>query len=375
MLTALNPLPYHSAQVPGPKHFAGALPVSWKQPLMQHPRPPPCVDADGRLHGLLEMESDSQGVSSFDQWLDGFWAQVLTCTELTKMSNRQAATCRVHAFFMRRFKWLSSVASHQCAAPSMQAVSCLTSSCRLSGCPAREQMSGSHILGTVLLQVKTHWDGGIPAALKDHALVPVTGALPDSTSGTASAQHCADRILIRNCDLRQFPLAALPAELMARLAALGCLVTDDPRCDRLRVLDSETSCDPPAAPPSKARVLAALQALPEEELLVSLTALAQAADVVPSKYSNAAKAVAEFSMVRELIADAVPALPVDGQLRDGFLGRLPVFRYAVGGHGPAADAWLAPTAEWDLILRPCAELLPQPLLASAQVPCSAMSAA
>ena len=224
----------------------------------------------------------------------------------------------------------------------------------------------------VWLQVRAHWDGGVPAALRDHAVVPITGTLPDGSQGTASAQHCADRVLVRSCDLRQFPLAAPPAELMARLSALGCLVTDDPRCDRVRVLEPVTSsCDPPAAPPSKARVLAALHALPEDELLVNLAALAHAADAVAADTTDdpdAAKAVASFRMVRALVADAVPALPADLQLRDGFLARLHVFCYAVGGHGPAVDAWLAPDAQWELMLRPCAGLLPRPLLASAQVP-------
>ncbi len=222
----------------------------------------------------------------------------------------------------------------------------------------------------MLLQVKAHWDGGIPAALRDHAVVPITGILPDGSQGTASAQHCADRVLVRSCDLRQFPVAAPPAELMARLAALGCLVTDDPRCDRLRVLEAAPGCEPPAAPPSKARALAALHALPEEELLADLTALANAADAVAADTTEnpgAGKAITHFKMVRALVANAVPALPVDLQLRDGFLARLPVFRYAVGGHGPAVAAWLAPDAQWELLLRPCAELLPEPLLASAQV--------
>ena len=87
------------------------------------------------------------------------------------------------------------------------------------------------------MQSEAHWDGGVPAALKDHALVPVSGGL------LASAQHCADRVLLRNCDLRHSPGGGA-AELLACLVALRCLVTDDPRCDRVRVLTATASANP-----------------------------------------------------------------------------------------------------------------------------------
>ena len=215
------------------------------------------------------------------------------------------------------------------------------------------------------MQVKNHWDGGIPAALKDHALIPISG-------GLASAQHCEDRVLIRSCDLRHFSLATAPADLLARLAALGCLVTDDPRCDRLRVLTDPASGEPVWKAASKARVLAALHALPEQKLLSDLAALTRAADTGAGTNArdggqDDGEGAAHIRTVRAAVADATMALHADLKLRDGFLARLPLFTLAAGGHGPAEDAWFAPDAEWEAMLRPCAGLLPQPLLASAQV--------
>ena len=216
------------------------------------------------------------------------------------------------------------------------------------------------------MQSEAHWDGGVPAALKDHALVPVSGGL------LASAQHCADRVLLRNCDLRQFPLAAAPAELLACLVALRCLVTDDPRCDRVRVLTATASCEPAAQAASKARVLAALQALPAAELLSDLATLTSAAETGADSQAagdaqQAGQTAAHFRTIRTVAADAVAALHDDQQLRDGFLAKLPLFRLAGGGYSLAEHAWLAPNAHWELLLRPCAGLLPKPLLASAEV--------
>ncbi len=208
----------------------------------------------------------------------------------------------------------------------------------------------------------------MPAALKDHALVPV------SSGRLASAQHCADRVLLRSCDLRQFPLAAAPVELQSCLVALGCLVTDDSRCDRVRVLADPVSGEPAAEAASKARVLAALQALPAGALLSDLAALTTAAEAGPESNSQASgdeqhagEVAANLRILRTVVADAAGALHADQQLCDGFLAKLPLFRLAAGGHGPAEHAWLAPNAHWELMLRPCAALLPKPLLASAEV--------
>ena len=202
--------------------------------------------------------------------------------------------------------------------------------------------------------------------LKDHALVPVSGGL------LASAQHCADRVLLRSCDMRQFPLAAPPAELLACLVALRCLVTEDPRCDRVRVLSDPVSGEPVAEAASKVRVLAALQALPAEELLSDLAALTTSAQTRTDSQASgdeqhADKAAAHIETIRTVVADAVTALHGGQQLHDGFLAKLPLFRVATGGHGPADHAWLAPNTHWELVLRPCAGLLPKPLLASAEV--------
>ncbi len=152
--------------------------------------------------------------------------------------------------------------------------------------------------------------------------------------------------------------------------ALGCLVTDDSRCDRVRVLDDPVSGEPVAEAASKIRVLAALQALPEEALLGDLTRTAETGtdnSQASADEQHAGESTANLRVIRTVVADAAAALHADQQLRDSFLARLPLFRLAAGGHGPAEHAWLAPNAHWQLMLRPCAGLLPTPLLASAEV--------
>ena len=160
--------------------------------------------------------------------------------------------------------------------------------------------------------------------------------------------------------------------MLARLAALGCLVTDDPRCDRFRVLTDPASGEPVWKPASKARVLAALHGLPEEKLISDLAALTTAADTsagssAPDIERDGGEAAAHIGTIRAAVADATTALHAELNLRDGFVAKLPLFTLAAGGHGPAEDAWLAPDAQWEAMLRPCARLLPKPLLASAQV--------
>ena len=77
------PKPPACAQVPGPEHLAKALPFSWVRPSMRAvERPPPCMDADGNIHGLFEGNSDGHGASTFDEWLDKFWVQVCRVREL-----------------------------------------------------------------------------------------------------------------------------------------------------------------------------------------------------------------------------------------------------------------------------------------------------
>ena len=121
-------------------------------------------------------------------------------------------------------------------------------------------------------------------------------------------------------------------------------------------------------------MLAALQALPADALLSDLAALTTAAETgrngdsqASGDEEHAGETAASLRVIRTVVADAVSALHAGQQLRDGFLARLPLFRLAAGGHGHAEHAWLAPNSHWELMLRPCAGLLPTPLLASAEV--------
>lgn len=187
-------------------------------------------------------------------------------------------------------------------------------------------------------QVSVHWQDKVPEELSGFALVPVVG-------GLASQGHCSARTQVRERDARCVFRWSETAAVMRCLAGAGCLCAASSAADTLLLERSfRGRCCPPA---SCERIMAALRAVPQHQLLAALehgSAVAVSSSSRGERLSASSHAQSGSIQLREILARASSG---SAAVPSTFLRGLPRFQTVGGALVTAAGASAAPTLLWE----------------------------